>query len=119
MSAWLWCVYKGQRLFITYVCIFQAEKTGQDPKEATEVQLYMQLPPIEKMDASLSTLANCEWVSHSEVVATVYIGMAMDGSALQPYWIGKNIMQGDKYSFHLHLNEDVTISQMNFFPESA
>ena len=38
----------------------QAEKTGQDPKEATEVQLYMQLPPIEKMDASLSTLVNCE-----------------------------------------------------------
>lgn len=40
--------------------LLQAERTSQDPKEAAEVQLYMQLPPIEKMDASLSTLAACE-----------------------------------------------------------
>ena len=46
-----------------HVCVssfLQAEKTGQDPKEATEVDLYMQLPPIEKMDASLSTIEACE-----------------------------------------------------------
>ena len=43
------------------VCDFtQGDRTSQDPKEAKEVQLYMQLPPIEKMDASLSTLAACE-----------------------------------------------------------
>lgn len=38
----------------------QAEKTGEDPKEAKTVKLYMQIPPIEKMDAALSTLACCE-----------------------------------------------------------
>ncbi|XP_003384404.1 PREDICTED: dynein light chain 1, axonemal-like [Amphimedon queenslandica] len=41
------------------------EKTGEDPKEAKVIKLYMQLPPIEKMDASLSTLANCESLSLS------------------------------------------------------
>lgn len=40
--------------------ITQAEKTGEDPKEAKTVKLYMQLPPIEKMDAALSTLVCCE-----------------------------------------------------------
>ena len=44
----------------TGLVYLQAERAGQDPKEATEVQLYMQMPPIEKMDASLSTLVNCE-----------------------------------------------------------
>ena len=48
-------------LIIVAICVFaQAAKMEQDPKTATEVQLYMQLPPIEKMDASLSTLAACE-----------------------------------------------------------
>ena len=28
--------------------------------EAKEVKLYAQMPPIEKMDASLSTLSACE-----------------------------------------------------------
>lgn len=36
------------------------EKTGQKPSDAREIKLYAQIPPIEKMDASLSTLANCE-----------------------------------------------------------
>lgn len=49
------------KLFSNHVHLeLQAEKTSQDPKESTEVQLYMQLPPIEKMDASLSTLAACQ-----------------------------------------------------------
>uniref|UniRef100_A0A8D0G7Q6 Dynein light chain n=1 Tax=Sphenodon punctatus TaxID=8508 RepID=A0A8D0G7Q6_SPHPU len=29
--------------------------SGQKPSEAKEVKLYAQIPPIEKMDASLST----------------------------------------------------------------
>ncbi|XP_040598710.1 dynein light chain 1, axonemal isoform X2 [Mesocricetus auratus] len=41
------------------------EKTGQRPSEAREIKLYAQIPPIEKMDASLSTLANCEKLSLS------------------------------------------------------
>ncbi|EAW81123.1 dynein axonemal light chain 1 [Homo sapiens] len=41
------------------------EKTGQRPSEAKEIKLYAQIPPIEKMDASLSMLANCEKLSLS------------------------------------------------------
>lgn len=38
----------------------QEEKSGEKVGEAKAVKLYGQIPPIEKMDASLSTLANCE-----------------------------------------------------------
>ncbi|XP_074146169.1 dynein axonemal light chain 1 isoform X1 [Sminthopsis crassicaudata] len=41
------------------------EKSGQKPSEAKEVKLYAQIPPVEKMDASLSMLANCEKLSLS------------------------------------------------------
>ncbi|GAB1297617.1 Dynein axonemal light chain 1 [Apodemus speciosus] len=41
------------------------EKTGQKPSDAKEIKLYAQIPPIEKMDASLSTLGNCEKLSLS------------------------------------------------------
>ncbi|XP_069494871.1 dynein axonemal light chain 1 [Ambystoma mexicanum] len=41
------------------------EKAGQKASEAKEVKLYAQIPPIEKMDASLSTLVNCEKLSLS------------------------------------------------------
>lgn len=36
------------------------EKTGQQAATATEVSLIFQWPPIEKMDATLATLTNCE-----------------------------------------------------------
>ncbi|KAF4102379.1 dynein axonemal light chain 1 [Onychostoma macrolepis] len=41
------------------------EKTGEKASEATAVKLYGQIPPIEKMDASLSNLVNCEKLSLS------------------------------------------------------
>ncbi|XP_034153149.1 dynein light chain 1, axonemal isoform X1 [Esox lucius] len=41
------------------------EKTGEKVGEAKAVKLYGQIPPIEKMDASLSTLINCERLSLS------------------------------------------------------
>uniref|UniRef100_A0A8C3RP77 Dynein axonemal light chain 1 n=1 Tax=Chelydra serpentina TaxID=8475 RepID=A0A8C3RP77_CHESE len=41
------------------------EKNGQKASEAKEVKLYAQVPPVEKMDASLSTLGNCEKLSLS------------------------------------------------------
>lgn len=44
---------------------FQEEKTECKASESKEVKLYGQLPPIEKMDASLSTLSCCEWVANS------------------------------------------------------
>ena len=34
-------------------------ETPQKAAEAKAVKLYAQYPPIEKMDASLSTLSNC------------------------------------------------------------
>ncbi|XP_026141604.1 dynein light chain 1, axonemal isoform X1 [Carassius auratus] len=41
------------------------EKTGEKASEATAVKLYGQIPPIEKMDATLSNLVNCERLSLS------------------------------------------------------
>ncbi|PAA75139.1 hypothetical protein BOX15_Mlig002838g1, partial [Macrostomum lignano] len=41
------------------------EKNGAKASEATAVKLYGQIPPIEKMDASLSTLTACEHLSLS------------------------------------------------------
>nr|KAF6499823.1 dynein axonemal light chain 1 [Molossus molossus] len=41
------------------------EKTSQKSSEAKEIKLYAQIPPIEKMDASLSMLASCEKLSLS------------------------------------------------------
>ncbi|NWV31314.1 DNAL1 protein, partial [Grantiella picta] len=40
-------------------------KNGQKASEAKEVKLYGQIPPVEKMDAALSTLVNCEKLSLS------------------------------------------------------
>lgn len=41
------------------------EKEGVKASEAKHVVLIAQLPPIEKMDASLSTLVSCDWLSLS------------------------------------------------------
>ncbi|CAF1078993.1 unnamed protein product [Adineta steineri] len=41
------------------------EKTQQKPNESKEVLLYGQFPPIDKMDASISTLTACEKLSLS------------------------------------------------------
>ncbi|XP_062863603.1 dynein axonemal light chain 1 [Trichomycterus rosablanca] len=41
------------------------EKSGEKASESKAVKLYSQVPPIEKMDASLSTLINCEKLSLS------------------------------------------------------
>ncbi|KAM3594586.1 uncharacterized protein V6R79_010238 [Siganus canaliculatus] len=41
------------------------EKSGEKANQATAVKLYGQIPPIEKMDASLSNLTNCEKLSLS------------------------------------------------------
>lgn len=42
-----------------------AEKNECKPEDSKEVKLIGTIPPIEKMDASLSTLANCEKLSLS------------------------------------------------------
>uniref|UniRef100_A0A669C4G0 Dynein axonemal light chain 1 n=1 Tax=Oreochromis niloticus TaxID=8128 RepID=A0A669C4G0_ORENI len=41
------------------------KQSGEKLSEAKVVKLYGQIPPIEKMDASLSTLTNCEQLSLS------------------------------------------------------
>ncbi|XP_022089093.1 dynein light chain 1, axonemal-like isoform X2 [Acanthaster planci] len=45
----------------------EKQEKGEDVKvsEAKEVKLYFQIPPIDKMDASLSTLTSCERLSLS------------------------------------------------------
>ncbi|EDO46786.1 predicted protein [Nematostella vectensis] len=41
------------------------EKNGAKASESKEIKLIAQMPPVEKMDASLSTLSNCEKLSLS------------------------------------------------------
>ncbi|XP_068573862.1 dynein axonemal light chain 1 [Cebidichthys violaceus] len=41
------------------------EKSGEKVSESKAIKLYGQVPPIERMDASLSTLTNCEKLSMS------------------------------------------------------
>uniref|UniRef100_A0A1A7WVJ5 Dynein axonemal light chain 1 n=1 Tax=Iconisemion striatum TaxID=60296 RepID=A0A1A7WVJ5_9TELE len=41
------------------------KKTGEKASDAKEIKLYGQIPPIEKLDQSLSTLINCEKMSLS------------------------------------------------------
>jgi dynein light chain 1, axonemal len=49
------------------------EKTKQNATEAKEIDLFFQLPPIEKMDNILSNLVNCEKLSLStNMVDKVY-----------------------------------------------
>lgn len=43
-----------------HIILSQQQQAGQELKEAKEVSLVFQVPPIEKMDASLSNLASCE-----------------------------------------------------------
>lgn len=40
--------------------VSQEKKNEHKASESTEIKLYAQYPPIEKMDASLSTLSCCE-----------------------------------------------------------
>uniref|UniRef100_A0A8C3HHJ0 Dynein axonemal light chain 1 n=1 Tax=Chrysemys picta bellii TaxID=8478 RepID=A0A8C3HHJ0_CHRPI len=57
---------KGAELAFSMITFLpQEEKNGQKASEAKEVKLYAQVPPVEKMDASLSTLVNCEKLSLS------------------------------------------------------
>ncbi|NXP15027.1 DNAL1 protein, partial [Thinocorus orbignyianus] len=51
-------------LFFTF-SFLKEEKNGQKASEAKEVKLYGQIPPVETMDESLSTLVNCEKLSLS------------------------------------------------------
>ncbi|KAM6917355.1 dynein axonemal light chain 1 [Lycodopsis pacificus] len=41
------------------------EKSGEKVSESKAIKLYGQVPPIERMDTSLSTLTNCEKLSMS------------------------------------------------------
>ncbi|NP_001087953.1 dynein light chain 1, axonemal [Xenopus laevis] len=91
------------------------ERTGQKAGEAKEVKLYAQIPPLEKMDASLSTLVNCEKLSLStnciEKIANLnglkYLkilslgrnniknlnGLEAVGETLEELWISYNLIE--------------------------
>lgn len=38
----------------------QEAKTGTPAAEANTIKLYCQIPPVNKLDSSLGSLANCE-----------------------------------------------------------
>ncbi|KAK2191940.1 hypothetical protein NP493_42g08059 [Ridgeia piscesae] len=91
------------------------EKNGMKPSEATRVELFAQIPPIEKMDASLSTLAACERLSLStnciEKIANLnglknlkilslgrnniksLTGLEAVGDTLEELWISYNMIE--------------------------
>ncbi|XP_055594431.1 dynein axonemal light chain 1-like [Uranotaenia lowii] len=55
---------------------WSVENEGQDPLQAKDIQLQFQWPPIEKMDATLSTLTECEKLSLSSNMIDKIIGIA-------------------------------------------
>ena len=89
------------------------EKEGCKASEAVQIKLYGTIPFIEKMDASLSTLANCERLSLStngiEKIANLnglknltilslgrnniksLTGLEAVGDTLQELWISYNL----------------------------
>ncbi|KAI0219106.1 Dynein light chain 1, axonemal [Lamellibrachia satsuma] len=91
------------------------EKNGMKASEATRVELFAQIPPIEKMDASLSTLAACERLSLStnciEKIANLnglknlkilslgrnniksLTGLEAVGDTLEELWISYNMIE--------------------------
>ncbi|XP_041350624.1 dynein light chain 1, axonemal-like [Gigantopelta aegis] len=91
------------------------EKTGIKSSEATDVKLHGQIPPIEKMDASLSTLSACTKLSLStnsiEKIANLnglkhlkilslgrnsiksLTGLEAVGDTLEELWISYNLIE--------------------------
>ncbi|ESO86211.1 hypothetical protein LOTGIDRAFT_204565 [Lottia gigantea] len=91
------------------------EKNGAKASESKEVKLFGQIPPVEKMDASLSTLAQCEVLSLStnsiEKIANLnglkhlrvlslgrnniksLTGLEAVGDTLEELWISYNLIE--------------------------
>ncbi|XP_041823351.1 dynein light chain 1, axonemal [Melanotaenia boesemani] len=90
------------------------EKSGNKASEAKEIKLYGQMPPIEKMDAFLGTLTNCEKLSLSsnsiEKISSLsglknlkilslgrnniksFTGLEAVGDTLEELWISYNLI---------------------------
>lgn len=49
------------------------DKTKENSLEAKAIDLQFQWPPIEKMDNTLSTLVNCEYVSTNQSCKTTLV----------------------------------------------
>lgn len=91
------------------------EKTGEKASEALEVKLNGQTPPVEKMDAALNLLTNCEKLSLStnmiEKIANLnglkqlkilslarnyiksFVGLEAVGETLVELWLSYNIIE--------------------------
>lgn len=100
-----------------------AEKNEAKPAEATEIKLCGLLPPIEKMDASLSTIPACTRLSLStnaiEKIANLnglknltilslarnniktFNGLEAVGETLKQLWISYNLIEKTKGIQHL------------------
>jgi len=58
---YLWLFWSDhQDSNMTLACL-QEEKHGQKAVESCKVEMYAQIPPIEKMDQALGSLITCEW----------------------------------------------------------
>ncbi|KAM7543107.1 hypothetical protein Aperf_G00000013320 [Anoplocephala perfoliata] len=90
-------------------------RTGENASEATEVKLYAQIPPIEKMDSGLSVLTKCEKLSLStnaiEKISNLHAlkhlrvlslarnniknisGLEPVGDTLEELWISYNLIE--------------------------
>ncbi|KAL3048797.1 dynein light chain 1, axonemal [Trematomus bernacchii] len=91
------------------------EKSGEKAGETKAVKLYGQVPPIEKMDPSLSTLTNCEKLSlstnciekitnlnglkHLKILSLgrnnikALTGLESVGETLEELWISYNLIE--------------------------
>ncbi|XP_013862578.1 dynein axonemal light chain 1 [Austrofundulus limnaeus] len=94
------------------------EKSGEKASEAKDIKLYGQIPPIEKMDSSLSSLTSCEKLSLStnciEKITNLdglknlkilslgrnniktLAGLEAVGDTLEELWISYNLMENLK-----------------------
>lgn len=65
-------MYYVFKFIVLVSVIVQEEKSGEKATEAKDIKLYGQIPPIDKMDASLATLTNCEWVLQYHTCILLY-----------------------------------------------
>merc|ERR1712004_632550 len=69
---------------------WESQEDNGKAAEAETIKLCAKLPPIEKMDASLSTLVNCKQLSLSTNAIEKINGLEAVGETLTELWISYN-----------------------------
>ncbi|XP_061698759.1 dynein axonemal light chain 1 isoform X2 [Syngnathoides biaculeatus] len=108
------------------------EKTGEKSSEATVVRLYGQIPPIEKLDSTLSKIPNCEKLclstncidkitnlgelKHLKILSLgrnnikAFTGLEAVGDTLEELWISYNLIEKMK---GVHLMKKLRVLYMS------